>query len=725
MAISHFNTENTTHDADYQDFVGNNIINFDTINMEKINTFTHMLSFARYDQILEDIFQKNVDEFSYYAVFAFSKKLISREQVASMLDYREMIVNFSFENVQIYPLLDQNKTYSKEVLSIISNFISENDQKSFLKKLEKKPHSEQCFFTFKLSNTYLNDHPDIKKFLMLANKEKIISTSNQSIGSRISPIYQRIASDKKEEIIQKIISLTNQQVMNCYIHRDDQKILNEKLTTLKHQIKDLKLKLKELEATSSTDDLYVSVFSMGGKDALNHTLYKRNAKAILHRIGIFQINDIKYSMEKFGRYRMLSFPGITNASSFHGIQSNPVFIGLHDDFHARIISSIPNEAYRALFHAINLVIKHSIPWSKDIWDATDAEIGLFLENPQPQSHPTSKTITKWFQCLLNADVYTQHRPIGLFSGSPYFDTTWLLLIDIVLNKKTWFNLFIDPIYFEGKHQKMYAFALKNIEHINNNNSYAHKVAFLKTAYFHLSIENLENYKFVKKEKYLQLINTTNLESLFIDKKTVLQNYEQYHYYEKLFRNKNLLIEDLQNMEFKNYLDEPIIKVLLINNHLTITELKELSPKQIQRLTNSVPIYHLIYKNKLTINQFKEFTINQIDIITNHANIYFLLESAKISISEFKTCSHYPILIELLNHEFYHHAKQGKLALQALIAEISKNEKLLHNIKVHPEKYLSLFTIKSNSSKSLSTLSLFRIQTNELPDEANKLMLNKP
>jgi len=279
----------------------------------------------------------------------------------------------------------------------------------------------------------------------------------------------------------------------------------------------------------------ITIPSTSIRDAITKTLYGQHAKKSCPRLGLFSIDMMGEVIENHGRYIACDYPGIPTSPTFHKIESPPTYITLHDELHRKLMSTIPNPAYVAFIDAINMVReKTGFKWSREIWDAMDMEVGEFL-NAGIDYHSdwdVFASSTERFTKLLNATVYTESRMAGLFTASPYIDTTWLLLIDIALNDEKWKQKRINfsdltrdnPYYF------MYEFVLKNKDKIVNLLP-AEQVAVIKSTWFDISLNQIADAKFVKDDqpkqpRYIQI--KINDKPIGRDKHSAIQTHRAIH-----------------------------------------------------------------------------------------------------------------------------------------------------------------------------------------------------
>ena len=447
--------------SDFDDFCGKHILNFDSINHQIVDGIVMMLETgASYSDILE-WGGNSTDQLVHSACYAFSKGRLTREQMATLLELREIRNGFSM--VQEHRLLDNHKQPFEQALQLLTSVLSRAEQETFLTLLTSKPQSEWCYFTFTIDPIELQN-PKINALLEIAVNTHVIFNSTATL------IQRHEFSEAKED------------------------------------------------ESSGQPKQNITILSVGCRDALNRSRYGEHAKALFPRIGVFTKDDIEFSMRNRGRYSAVSYPGIENSTQFHSVEARPFYLAVHDEIHRYFISTIPNKIYDALLYSVDVVRENialpaspesSKTWSKGIWDCIDMEVSTFVGYTQDQRNNTSlELINQDFIALLSARIFSTNRVGGLFAPSPYIDTTWLLLIDMILNPEAWYKRSIDPTLFpiNSMYKQMYDFIVSNKYRIDTTHSSATQVAILKSKYFDLpcSLENEMVFKKCKKN-YLQVM----------------------------------------------------------------------------------------------------------------------------------------------------------------------------------------------------------------------------
>lgn len=492
-------SELNNNDTEYFDFCGQYKPDFSNINQDifsLLNDPEHINAF--YDRTLTFLMRHvgSMDDCMPYMLYAFSKGIINREQMASILEYKEIMK--TFEMVEMHPMFNESKEFTDHFKKTLSNFISFPQHDKFKILIQEKPLSEQFYYTFNKLND-INEDPRIEGLLELASNYRVMYKSPQpSITRHGYPEAQTIRNDETES-----------------------------------------------DRTSSTFVL----FSISGRQAFFQTEYGVHYKQIYPRLGNFTIEEMDDSIRRFGRYYAVSYPGIVDATSFHNVTAKPLYLSWHDNFHCALVSTIPNSIYTAGLKAIDVVReKTKIKWSKEIWEFLDMEVGLFGQLSRAERDQLSVVkITKSFFDFLNHPILTENRTNGLFTGSPYVDTTWLLLIDMVENYSSWCESNIDPSLLEPSsvYHQLYHF-VKEQYHAIKDKTPAEQVAIIKSSYLNLTDSLDGNIVFIrsKKSRYLQVV--IDNKPLGIDKFSFLVMYDKLPGFESLAQNNLSLLSLAQS-----------------------------------------------------------------------------------------------------------------------------------------------------------------------------------
>jgi hypothetical protein len=529
--------------TDYKDFCGEHVLDFSSINMKEADFLIDALREGeKFSAILSNVFKDDLDQMARTAAYAFSIGKITREQTASVLEYRMMIEAFWSNGVEEIEILDTDGDYTEEAHRV-GGFLENHTQFTTLQALLKnKPRSEHRAFILTLP---------------------------------------RMMSEQLPEFLQ----LTTQ---------------------LKVTIKD-----------SNVSEPHIILPSVGVRNALTETIYGKNAKLLFPRLGLFTINDIERSMRLGGRYAAVAYPGIDSPLDFHGLRAHPFYIGLHDEAHRRLISTIRNTAYEAFFYAIDVLRSlTNIHWSKEIWDGVDMEIGLFV-NEYAQDTMSD------FLGLLSAPVYTQQRLMGLFNASPYNDTTWLLLIHMVLHEDEWKKREIFPSKFEQysiRYGKLINFIKLHKNEIEKETSPAKQAAILKCKYLGIEIVNKESICLKKvKGNYIQL--EMNHEPIVHPKALCVQMDIQSEYpylWLKFLQNLKIIAKDRFNTVFD--LDKFKVFYELIKNKYSYTGIfDEKNLEIVNRPMSYFKEYDaylnaIVLFNMCDLDEIKDFDGNIFDVV---------------------------------------------------------------------------------------------------------------
>ena len=236
------------------------------------------------------------------------------------------------------------------------------------------------------------------------------------------------------------------------------------------------------------------------RDAVLRLLHGDKVKQSFPRLGRLSIKDIEHSVRRHGRYCFQSFPGIEDTTQFHGLTAAPFFVTVHDQLHRALISSLENVIFDGLIRAIDVVReKTGMEWSKEIWDALEMELDIFLDShDEPFSHSTPSKKMDAFCLALNGKVASEKRPIGLFSADASIDTTWILMIDFALNRTTWAAQGLDPedIHTRNPYYPLYQAAKMHKDALLAL-APAAQVAWVKNHFFNLPANALTACQWVK------------------------------------------------------------------------------------------------------------------------------------------------------------------------------------------------------------------------------------
>ncbi|STX28084.1 Uncharacterised protein [Legionella beliardensis] len=585
------------NEHEINDFFKSHRPTFETIDEEKAKGLVSMLAEGHsYSTILRDHFDDDLDQLAKSAAYAFSIGAINREQVSSILEFREMqlgLAGSTFTAVNSFDFFDANNELTSKAADILPHFLSSEDKDKFLALLKDKPRSEQCFYIVKIP-AISRQSIGIRGLLELGHELKIIKKSRTPV---IQANYEGIESD-------------------------------------------------EQYAQDKEDVVTVTIFSVGARDALTKAIYGEHAKSIFPSLGKFSIDDIKNSIRSHGRYAAVSYPGVEDTISFHLILARVFYSGMHDEAHRRLISSIPNPAYKALIAAVDVIRSQTdIEWSKDIWDTIDMEVGEFLTETQAYRNQTSPdAITSMFARLLNARVFTQDRPMGLLTDSPLIETTWLLMLDIVLNKEKWQALSIDANFFPEAsfYKKIIDFIEANKQVIVHESSPAKQVAMLMARYFNLPTTALDNIKFEKQERYVQLVKDDK--PFFIPKSLALA-LSNMGDYQAIFiaqiRKGDLHFSEMSNEQWQrlskriqlNQKINPNLNTLLAVNGLKIKDILDFTDEKFEFLISN-RIINLLEKDRITIQEFKALNTKDSEHLAIKG-VYKLFKNNKITYQEFK------------------------------------------------------------------------------------------
>lgn len=474
-----------TNFDDYIDFCGGYHLDFKDMDLSLTEEFmAGLIKNLTFTELVE-IFANDLDQLAYSAVYALSNGDLTRAQAATFLEYRSM--KNDFDNVSVIDIFNgDNETIVDR--KMMRHFTLTKDDE-FITQLRERPRFESCFFSIKINESRLSNIR-LYGFLQLAHDYSIIKMTRLPLA--------QIRTFPEVGTIDEINRLSS---------------------------------------------ISVIVGSACVRDTLTTVIYSEHAKHLFHRLGIFDIDTMQQSVINHGRYAAIDYPSIPPATSFHQLTESSTFMTLHDELHRRLISSIYNPIYDCLLHSITLVrTKTGMHWSREIWDSIDMEVSEFLDD-DIETHisklvkyksytPSTKEKTLDFAKLLQAKIHTQDRSIGLFTPSPFIDTAWLLLIDMVVNKTEWDKLNIDFSTLDAKQSAfaiLYKFTLKHKEKLINEASPAKQIAIIKSLWFDLPYDPSLEAMFVKMEhpKYIQIY--VNDQPLVSDKNKFLAFQKSFTY----------------------------------------------------------------------------------------------------------------------------------------------------------------------------------------------------
>jgi hypothetical protein len=375
----------------FSNFCGEHKLDFSQVKEDEVKEFVAKLTENGLSEDYELKDKQVLDQMAVNVAYAFSKGWLHPEQVMTLLELRAMKTEFI--NVSVMSMLNEEMQFTESTKKMLSGFLGSDQHDIFLNAIKSLPKSEQNWFIIEDKENLESTQPLID----FAVQTGIIQNNLNPIG--------RQAPFSEEDIDMK---------------RDMEKRGREKriLTTL----------------------------SAGARRLFTQIRYGEHAKLTFPKLGAISINDIDDGMQRKHRYQTVSYPGIDNAETFHGIQAKSYYLSLHDELHRQLISTIPNSSYEALLSAIEVVRKNTgFKWSKEIWDCIDMEAAEFLKDSNDRRNNASEQErTEDFLKLLDANVVSENRSAGLFPRSPLVETTWLLMIDMVSRPDFWKTKGVNP-----------------------------------------------------------------------------------------------------------------------------------------------------------------------------------------------------------------------------------------------------------------------------------------
>jgi hypothetical protein len=222
--------------------------------------------------------------------------------------------------------------------------------------------------------------------------------------------------------------------------------------------------VKSLSVTKSffNDDIAFTMLSAGARDLLTKLVYKEHAKQqrFFYGKGISR-EMILAGEEERARFAIASFPDVEDVPSIHQIPVPPIFAKIHDDLHQQGISAIPNGVYSAFLHlAKQLQRMAGRPWSPEIWHLVDMDFSV--SRLKFGETPSNKDLTSlFFNLLSEGDL--DGNPVAIFLPTPYCDTSWMILMDMVEHKAEWEKFGIKPDELPEPLKEMYYFLYDHLE----------------------------------------------------------------------------------------------------------------------------------------------------------------------------------------------------------------------------------------------------------------------
>jgi hypothetical protein len=194
-----------------------------------------------------------------------------------------------------------------------------------------------------------------------------------------------------------------------------------------------------MQPSADQSSAEITWLSVGARQALSTVIYKEHVKyaAFHHGTGI-DINKIAAGAAERARYTATSFPGRRDPESFHELKAPVMFMIMHDEFHRLIISAIPNPVYDGVIRlARQFRTMAERPWSREIWHLFDMDFDITkLKFGVCPGVLSESEVTMQFIDLLSGNDLEKNS-LALLMPTPYCDTTWMFLIDLVKNQEAW------------------------------------------------------------------------------------------------------------------------------------------------------------------------------------------------------------------------------------------------------------------------------------------------
>lgn len=290
---------------------------------------------------------------------------------------------------------------------------------------------------------------------------------------------EKLGIQETEKIRMKPHSEQNYFVLNIPLEHVSQELLD--FLYMADETKAIRLREDE-----NTNEIEITLLSVGARDVLTQLVYKEQAKKLFPRVGEIDMRMIDSGLQMKGRYAATSYPGIEDSKSFHDLIAPLIFIFIHDEIHRQVISAIPNDVFDAILLSIKTIREKTGRWnSKDIWQLNDMdldEVRNLLGNPTDLQDDPQKT-TELFAKMISGTTYSTSETLSLFLPNVFCDTTWLLMIDMFENREKWAKLHIDPNYLPMDFKIIYDFVEFKYNSIKNSEkNLAKQIVHLKSLF---------------------------------------------------------------------------------------------------------------------------------------------------------------------------------------------------------------------------------------------------
>jgi hypothetical protein len=229
-------------------------------------------------------------------------------------------------------------------------------------------------------------------------------------------------------------------------------------------------------------------------------------------------------------------------------------------------------------------------------------------------------------------TYPENQPLGLFTPSPYVDTTWILLIDMATKPQEWKKMDIDPEFVKRneKYGKLFNFVLEHIESMKDK-PLVEQVALLKTKFLKIPIPDHKEMAFVKtkdEDNYVQIM--VDGKPLGLSKKIYITLHKFFDH--SLFTHALLEGRTTLSDVLLRRLGDPEIAVLILYKELTLTKLESLHDDLVAELKNK-NLFELLRLECFTLKEYFELSDESRQLIRNGGHLGMLLKSRYIDRSE--------------------------------------------------------------------------------------------
>lgn len=172
--------------SDYVDFCGDTQLSFINMDENKLQKLLNDLSERPYYLDILTSFDKKLDQFEKLVCYAFSKDKLTREQVGTLLELKEMRLAYEeddFENITCCDLLTAKDEFTGSAASMLSDLIPDlTSRERFLELLKTKPPSDRFYFEITIPESKLTER--LSGFLEFLRNLRIINAVPYQDGEK-------------------------------------------------------------------------------------------------------------------------------------------------------------------------------------------------------------------------------------------------------------------------------------------------------------------------------------------------------------------------------------------------------------------------------------------------------------------------------------------------------------------------------------------------------------